>query len=154
MFYANIRAEKAAGEEINEIGYQTFVPMETHRNKRPSALFPRYGFVRFDINHPGWGEIIDTKGVIDLIRMNRIPRAVPEAVISGLQLADQMGLFDHTKPPKVGTMVEIMDGHPFANEIGRICNIPKNRRARVLLKVMGGERIVSVPLPALREAGY
>lgn len=151
VFYSHVRAEKKAGDEIRQLEFPVFVPLEHFRNKAPRALFPRYGFCQFDIHNPDWGNITSCKGVIDLVRVNHIPRHVPDQVIAGIRLAEGMGMFDHTRAPKVGTKVEVMEG-PFAGEIGRICNIPSSRRARVLLQWLGGERVVSMPLAGLREA--
>jgi len=158
-FYSSIHGERRAGESIGVLGYQTFIPFEKriqrHRKgkARPyeAALFPRYGFVLFDINDAGWGEIPNAKGVVDLIRCNAIPKAIPSSVIDSLKLADGMGVFDRTQPPKVGVEVEVSEG-PFAGIVGKIIRARSGDRVDVLLKVLGGETIVNAPLATLREA--
>lgn len=163
--YTRIRAERAVGKAVGVLGYPTFVPLERRwlvyrgkwdRGKRvpyECALFPRYLFVQFDINHPEWGAVVKTKGVVDLVRTNNIPRSIPDHVIEALQLAESIGVFDRTQPPRAGTKVEVTEG-PYAGFIGEISdkNTRVKRRVRVLLNAMGVETVVDIPLAILREA--
>src|SRR5690349_6944970 len=125
-FYTHIHAEKRAQQSIEELGFKVFIPFEKRILRRPRAkprtyeapLFPRYGFVRFDINRAEWGEIKYCKGVVDILRNDGIPCSVPQQVIDGLSLAESMGLLDRTKPPKVGQDVLVTYG-PFHEFIGK-----------------------------------
>lgn len=157
-FYTHIRAETAAGESISELGYETFTPMEKRMLRQPKgkprlilrALFPRYGFVQIDLNDAGWGCIIEVKEVVDLIRANSIPSAIPTPVIDSLRLADEVGIFDYTKPPKAGVDVEITSG-PFAGTIGKIVKARADDRVDILMKILGSDRVVTTYLGNLRE---
>lgn len=157
-FYTHANAERKALEGITEAKYQAFVPFERRKirkvNRRPreyeAALFPRYGFVEFDINDPEWGAIVDADGVVDLLRSNGVPIAVPGNVIEGLMLAANMGLFDRTKPYKEGMEVEVTSG-PFAGFIGKIRKVRSSERVEVLLSLFGSERIATASLSTLRQ---
>lgn len=158
VFTAEPGREKAAEESIRELGFQAFVPCEkrirrvrNRRVEREYALFSGYGFVRFDINRDPWGAIVGAKWVFDLLRMDRVPQAVPDKVVDGLHVAISAGAFDHTKPPNVGMPVEITEG-PFASIIGKIKRARTNERMDVLLTFLGTEIVATVPLLALREA--
>lgn len=157
--YTHIRAEKRAGEAINDLGYQTFIPLEKRIQRAPgkkprpyeTALFPRYGFVQFEINDDRWGEITDADGVVDIVRSNNIPRAIPQSIIDGLKLADSMGLLDRTMPAKVGGMVEATAG-PFSGIVGKILRARSGDRVDVLLNMFGTEVTTTMQLTNLREA--
>lgn len=158
VFYTSIHAEEAVQRLIRELGYQTFVPFEKRstrllRRKSPfylSPLFPRYGFVRFNIAYDDWGQILHAKGVFDLLRQQAQPVAVDDHAINGLQLAEKIGLFDRTKPPKVGMKVQITSG-PLTDFIGKVVRVRARDRVRVLLSLLGGAREVVIPVSSLQE---
>lgn len=157
--YTHPQAEKAAGESIRDLGYRAFIPQEKRIQRRPgrkprhyeAALFPRYGFVQFDINDHRWGGIVDTDEIVDVIRNNGIPCAVPNHIIEGLQLAEKVGAFDRTIPFKTGGSVEVTEG-PFAGWIGKIKRARTDDRVDVLLHILGGDRVVTTTFSSLREA--
>lgn len=158
-FYSHAKCEKKAEEAIRDLGYPVFVPFEKKIRRKlgrkpfqyDAAYFPRYGFVQFDINRLEWGAIVEADGVIDLIRNASIPCAVPDSVIDTLQLMQNMGLLDATKPFKAEMPVEITDG-PFRELFGKVQSARSGDRAKVLIKgLFGADRIVDVPLAFLRE---
>ena len=157
VFVCAPHAETMAQELISDLGYKTWLPVEKRlyrrlRGKpvvRENPLFPRYGFVWWA---PGadYGPILRCKGVQDVLpnRVNPVP--VSEHLIEGLKLAETVGVFDHTRPPRVGTRVEVMEG-PFAGMIGKIARARAADRVKVMLKILSSVREVEVPLMALRE---
>lgn len=158
-FYTKPQAEKTAGADIRDMGYDVLVPFEKRIQRRPgrkprpceAALFPRYGFVRFEINDDTWGAILDAEGVVDLIRTSGIPRSVPDSVIDGLRLAESMGLLNRTMPAKVGQMAELFEG-PFTGFVGKIIRARSDDRVDLMFKLLGAERVVTAPISTLREA--
>lgn len=157
-FYTRIRAEAAAGASICDLGFHTFVPLEKRMARVPgrkpkayeTALFPRYGFVQFSLSDRDWPIILDADGVLDLLRSDDKPMSINSQIIDGLRLADSCGLFDRTKPPKVGMSVIVTSG-PFASALGRIERARTADRMDVLLKIFGGETRATIPLGSLRE---
>lgn len=159
-FYTFDRAEKAAGKAVTDMGYQTFVPMEKRVNRRAKrkkkdyevAVFTRYGFVRFDVNNPSWGEIVDCKDISYILRSSEgNPQAVPDAVIDRLRRLESIGAFDKGKLPKVDSDVEIVES-PLAGIIGKIANVRNKKRMGVLMNFLGSKRVVMMPLDSLKEA--
>jgi transcription antitermination factor NusG len=116
---------------------------------RENPLFPRYGFVWW-ASGDDYGRILHCDGVAGLLPSEQNPVPVSSHVIDGLRLAETVGIFDHTKPPKAGAKVEVMEG-PFAGMIGKIARARAADRVRVMLKILSSLREVEVPLMALRE---
>lgn len=157
VFFTHPSAEKRAQESITELGLPVFVPFEKRIQRRPgrksrlyeAALFPGYGFVRFDMNDDRWGSIKHSDGVVDLLGSGGVPSSVPDGAIDGLKLAETVGLFDRTKPPSVGMSVEITDG-PFASWIGKVTKARSGDRIDVLLNIFGADRSVTIPVAYMR----
>ena len=158
VFTTGIRAELAAGEAIKDLGFQVFIPLEKRIQRAPNrkprlcetALFPRYGFVRFVADDDKWGVILTADGVQDVLRSNFRPMPVRDDCIDGLRLADSVGIFDRTKPPQVGMNVEVTAG-PFSGWIGKVLRARTGDRMDVLLKLLGAEIPTTIHLNALRE---
>lgn len=157
VFYTYARAEQAACDAVSKLGFPVFVPTEKRIQRLPNgkprpqekALFPRYGFVQFGPADP-WSQILDADGVMDILRHDLTPIAVPDDVMNKLRLAQKLGVFDHTKPPEVGTEVQVTSG-PFGGWIGKILRCRTGDRADVLLKFLGAECSATIPLMALKE---
>ena len=158
VFYSFPNLEKKAADAIfQETGCPTYVPVEKRIRRRPgvkareyeTAVFSRYGFVRFDINKSEWGGISDCKFVVGLIRQNSVPLAVPERVIDSIIVADRAGLFDRTKPPAIGKEVEIIDGS-MAGLIGKVLRARAKEKLDVLLNFLGSEITATVSIANLR----
>lgn len=158
VFYTHARAEKAAGKSISDLGFPVFIPTEKRLYRLPSgkrsfaetALFPRYGFVQFGPKEQ-WSQIRRVDKVVDVLRHDLIPIPVPDECIDRFKLADKLGIFDRTKPPAVGTTVQITSG-PFGGWFGKIIRSKTDQRADVLIRFLGAECRATVPLNALRAA--
>lgn len=158
VYVSSPREEKKSAADIELLGFPCFVPTERKikrpRHRKPyvmeTALFPRYGFVQFDINLDPWGSINEARGVIGLLKANNVPISIQDERVDALKLAQSMGIFDRTKPPKVGMAVEVTSG-PFEGWIGKIERARTADRMDVLLRMLGGERRATVPLGSLRE---
>ena len=154
----HIHAETRARESISKLGFQVFIPVEKRIQRLARAkprtyevpLFPRYGFVRFDINDHRWGQIKYCKGVVDVLRNDGVPISVLQDDMDRFILAESMGLFDRTKPPSVGMEVLVTHG-PFADMIGKVRRARARDRVDILLNFFGSMREITVPLVNLRE---
>lgn len=157
VFVARSRSEKLAGESIRDLGFPVFIPTERRIQRLPNgkprisenALFPRYGFVQFHPADP-WSQILDADGVMDILRHELTPIPVPDDCMNKLQIAEKLGVFDHTKPPQKGMTVQVTSG-PFGGWIGKILRARTGDRADVLLKFLGAECQATIPLMALKE---
>lgn len=158
VFYTGMNAEKQAYESISGLGFETFIPFEKRIQRRPNrkprtyetALFARYGFVKFDITKPSWGAILKAKGVIEILAPCGVPATVQDFKIDALKLAMNVGVFDRTRPPSVGMSVEVTGG-PFQAFIGKIKRARTDDRMKVLLNIFGSEVETDIPLKWLRE---
>jgi transcription antitermination factor NusG len=160
VFYTIARGEVSAGTNLAALGFQTLVPVERFKRRyswrrdeiRERAVFPHYGFVQLD-PAVSWTRALDNTGVLGLLicKATQEPIPVPEREIATLQLADRLGLFDRTKPPSAGVMVEAVKG-PLAGQIGKVLRAWTKERIDVLFRVFGGvETLVSMQLAGLRE---
>lgn len=158
VFYSQINAESQVRDAISELGFATFVPFEKRIKRFPNrkpriysrALFPRYGFVQFDADDASWAYILETKGLMAILCSQGKPAPVADRIIDGLKLADSIGVFDRTKPPSIGAIVEITAG-PFSGMLGRIIKARTGDRMKVMLKMLNAEVAATVPLMAMKE---
>lgn len=111
---------------------------------RRVAFFPGYIFVSFDVEVDRWGSINGTFGVRSLIMQGRRPVPCPVGLVEQLiALTDAEGLLDFSSALRAGSAVRILSG-PFTEIVGTLENLDSANRARVLLKIMGGEISVSM----------
>lgn len=158
VVYTAPNAEALASKAISDLGFQVFTPFEKRLRRLPNrkpqiygaAYFPRYGFVRFDMEENKWPSILKAKGVLDILRNNAKPLSITDRIIDALKVADRIGLFDKTRPPSVGMSVEVTAG-PFSGLLGRIMRARTGDRMDVLLRMFGAEVSATIPVMALRE---
>jgi transcriptional antiterminator RfaH len=153
--------EQKSCAEIQELGFEAFVPMQRHRRwlrghwtYPETALFPSYLFAKFDSSEPHWNEIRSAKGVLDVLCNQGKPLAVPAGMTEKLQRMQLLGLFDYTKAPNPfppGTMVMLDDDGPFAEFIGKVINVRSGDRIKLLIKYLGRELKLNVSLARLSQ---
>jgi len=116
-------------------------------------LFPQYLFVRFSINDPTWGKVLEADGMRSLLQMDAIPRAIPDAFIERMRSALDLGLFDQTTQHlrmEPGDQLEILDG-PFADMVVQFINAPSKKRVEVLMTLMGRETKMSFSVDKVKK---
>ncbi len=156
--FTDSRCEQEACNDIQaDTGFEAYTPIElckTFRHGRKAiiarALFPRYLFAR--TAEDNWPKLLEVEGVCDVLRNNGTASAVPDAIIDKLKRCQAHGLFDHTRapnpfPPK--SKVEIDDDGPFAGLIAEVRRVRSNDRCDVLLRWLGREMMVNVPMARL-----
>ncbi len=157
--FTDSRCEQEACNDIIELGFPAYSPQERHKRFKngckiiyEAALFPRYLFCRFNSEDNTWPEILACDGVCGILTNQGQPSAVPEPVVPRLMRMQQNGLFDFTQapnpfPPK--SKVELDDDGPFAGLIAEVRRVRSNDRCDVLLRWLGREMMVNVPMARL-----
>jgi transcription antitermination factor NusG len=127
------------------------------RHWRVGPLFPRYLFVPFDIEAPGWGDILRMQGVVSMLRSGLGPASVPEAAIQrweSLAAAQPDGVICQELPHgpllQKGAKVDLIEG-PFEGYTG-IVKRSSAERVWLLLNILGADRQVAVGRTQVKAA--
>jgi transcriptional antiterminator RfaH len=150
--------EKRSLAHLRHQGFRCFLPLheKTVRHARQfrvvqAPLFPRYLFVRLDLERERWRSVAGTVGVSNLIMEGERPKPIPGAIVEELMaLADRSGLVAIAPRLEVGGAVRLVSG-PFAGMVGELLALDDDGRVRVLMNVLGlgtivrAERIGLVP---------
>ena len=149
-----------AARNLNEQGFETFLPLYSHTSRKVSKfvnvsrpLFPGYMFVKFDKSNNQWAKINNTYGVSRLITLvsrlitfNSLLKSVPTNLINCLlDRCDISGVLKPEKELQVGDKVEILNG-PFANFIAVVVTLKADKRAWMLLDLMGRQTKIETSL--------
>jgi transcriptional antiterminator RfaH len=139
-------------------GFATFVPRidKTIRHARRlktvrRPLFPRYAFVRFDIERDRWLSVCGTFGVTRLFMQDGRPVPVPVGLVEELLAHSDAGVTRLDVKLEAGQRVRILSG-PFADFTATLARLDEGRRVEVLLEMMGASVSVSVDRRALAPA--
>jgi transcription antitermination factor NusG len=117
-----------------------------------AAFFPRYLFVRLDLTRHQWRSVNGTFGVASLIMEGDRPKAVPSGVVEGLAaLADTAGVISVEPVIGPGEHVRILSG-PFADHVGSMVRVDRQRRVQILLELMGAAVLVRTDRWAIAPA--
>ena len=122
-----------------------------HMVRRP--LFSGYMFVRLDPEVPRWRSINATMGVTHILTNNGCPQPLRSSFIDAMRAREADGVI--AVPPahyEIGEAVEVLDG-PFASQIGTILKADKPGRVRLLMELLGGEVVTTVPRDMVRKVG-
>ena len=152
VVHAQAHGETRALKNLERQDYEAWLPL--YKKKRRHAgrvemvhrpLFPRYLFVRVDMEVERWRPILSTFGVSRLVGGLEGPQPIGDDVVEGLKdRAGEDGLFDLGLPRlKDGDPVRISDG-PLADLEGIFQAENDAERVLVLLKLMGREVKVTV----------
>lgn len=151
VIYTNIRCESRAALGLKAKGFEVFYPTIRKRvrharytNIVERPLFPRYLFVKFDLERDEWFHPIKTTdGVEDLLRNDNIPVRVADRELEPLITAFNSGEFDMTrKKPLIsefskGEVVRITGG-PFMGFTAEVlAAMNDKRRAEVMMSFLG-----------------
>lgn len=138
------RREFGARAQLEAQRFTIFLPrhLKTVRHARrmrtvDAPFFPRYLFVRLNLNRDRWLSINGTFGVSHLIMGGDRPLPVPLGVVEALRArlgAESLAPFDDGL--RLGQRAEVMVG-PFANLVGTLERFDGAERVRILLDLMG-----------------
>ena len=161
VVHAQPQGEVRADVNLRRQGFETYVPryLRTRRHARRAdvvarPLFPRYLFVKFDLDRDRWRAINSTFGVSHLVCVGDEPVAVPHGVVEEIRSREDgdgyvtIGLAAGLRP---GSEVRLIDGL-FAESQGIIDRTDGDRRVAVLLELLGREVRVFVPAAVVAPA--
>ena len=146
VFRSLARQEATAEANLDSQGFAHFLPkvLITKRHARRYVvhrewLFPRYGFVSFDVSRDRWISVNGTYGVERLVMGPHGPQPVPDGVIETLQACtDAAGLFATDPELQPGAPVRVTLG-PFAGTCGVLQTLDGKGRVELLLELMNGQ---------------
>ena len=97
VVHTQTQTEKRALWHLQNQGFECFLPsvrsLRRHARKVEhvlAPLFPRYLFVRLDLDSTPWSAINGTRGVVRLVANGFRPTPVPEGVVEDLQARSDM----------------------------------------------------------------
>lgn len=125
--------EKRVFELVEYQGYEAFLPLYQERRKWgqrwhdvEAPLFPSYVFCRF--NRQNWVPIINTPGVVDVIRNGKMLMPVEPTEIRALRVAQQANLAMEPSPYlPIGSEFRINAG-PLAGLTGLLVEVKQRKR--------------------------
>jgi len=147
-------SEGKAKNHLEREGFAVYLPRHRKRRRHARrteivkcALFPRYLFVKMDIETARWRAINSTVGVSNLVSFGGKPASVPTLLIEEIQSMedeDDVVVLANWNPFRKGQSIRILSG-AFSNQTGLFECIDDNQRVIVLLDLLG--RSMRVPLP-------
>lgn len=151
--------ELYAANHLEAQGYVVFTPRLTRtvRHARRTRtvlrpLFPRYLFVRLDLEVDRWRSVRGTFGVATMIMDGERPRPTPCGVVETLIAAyDGRGGYDFQRDLRIGDPVRFLTG-AFADRLGQLVALDDTGRVHVLLDLLGAKRLVSASADNLMPA--
>lgn len=141
--------EKSVSELMRIQGYEEFLPTYRIRCRRAQrwhdlelALFGGYIFCRFD--RTSWPRIINTPGVIDVVRAGRTLAPVDEQEIEALQIVQRSTVEVQPWPYlQVGQPVRITAG-PLAGRPGSVVTLKGSTRLVLLMTLLQRSVLVEI----------
>lgn len=154
-------AEQKAVSNLERQGFAIYLPRYLKRRRHarrveivPTALFPRYLFVRIDLETQRWRSIFSTFGVSQLVCSGDTPTPIAEQVIENLKSReDESGFVRLNKPIlfQAGDRIRILEG-AFADCLGLYDGMKDSERVAVLLDLLGRKVRVTVDAEAVTAA--
>ena len=146
--YTQARLELWAQSNLWERGFDVYLPKVYNRRRHARRvdfvtrpLFPRYLFVRADLEHQGLRAIGSAKGVIDILRCGSrtAPTPVRESIIEEIRShEDPEGYvrLDEISGLNQGDRVRIVAG-ALCDQVGLFEKIGDDQRVVILLNLLG-----------------
>jgi len=144
--------EPHAARHLENQGFQVFLPrfLKSRRHARKfetvlAPLFPRYMFIKLDLERDRWRSVNGTFGVDRLLMRQGGPEAVPFGLVEQLHAsASTDGIVCRSESLKEGQAIRVVAG-PFAEVLGTLDRLDDHNRVRVLLDILGGKVPVALP---------
>lgn len=161
LIYTKPRQEKCALQNLEQQGYQCYLPLLPKEKLRQGALalsdeplFPRYLFIKLaqDFMAKSWSPIRSTKGVSRLVRFGAEPARIDDALVDLLRDHEASVLAEPERLFNAGERVQLTEG-PFAGIEGIYQMADGDRRVMVLIELMSKKVVVPVTARNLRKVG-
>ncbi len=148
-------SEIKAVAHLKRQGFETYLPRYQKRRRHarrfeivPAPLFPRYLFVRIDLETQRWRAIFSTIGVSRLVCNGDVPAAIDDRVLASLKSREnELGFVQLNQPPmfQPGDKLRVIQG-VFCDNLGLFEEMTDQERVTILLDLLG--RKVRVVLDA------
>lgn len=146
--------ERAAQELLNQ-GFEIFSPRITveriragKRIEKVEPLFPGYLFIELSELNSNWRPIRSTRGVARILTFGDKPAVVPDDVVENLR--DRLRSEGELCSLEPQQPVRIEEG-PFSNLNAVFLEYDGEKRAFLLLELLGRWQKLSLPLEAFRK---
>ncbi len=144
--FTQSRMEIWARSNLWERGFEVYLPRymrrRSHARKTDMVaypLFPRYMFVRADLETSGQRAIASAPGVVDLVRMGPKPSAVRTSIIEDIRGREDEAGYIHLGreiPFKAGDRVRVLSGS-MCDQVGLFEKRTDQERVIILLNLLG-----------------
>lgn len=160
VVYTRANCEEKAAHHLRNQNFETYLPRyrKTRRHARRveevlRPLFPRYLFVRLDLDAERWRVVHGTIGVSHMIGQGDSPTPVPESVIATITVREETQGIVRLDSPKFreGEPLRIECG-PFAEQVGLFEKMADEKRVFLLLDLMGRQVRIKTPATNLVSA--
>jgi len=144
LIYTKQNEEKKASDNLQNQGFETFLPLiaPTNRNTEFTSLvpvFPRYIFARINMSLDNWASIKSSYGVSNIVMFSDEFTPIPDEIIQAIKdKLDASGIFkeDVSKVDyRKGDQVQIEQGR-FAGVDAIFVSKKSKDRVRLLLKLL------------------
>jgi transcriptional antiterminator RfaH len=159
LIHTKPRQEKCALQNLEQQGYQCYMPLLPKEKIRQGALaiideplFPRYLFIKLaqDFMAKSWSPIRSTKGVSRLVKFGAEPARVDDTLIDLLKKRE-FGFM--TQPEQLftpGERLRLAEG-PFAGIEGIYQVADGDRRVMVLIELMSKKVVLPVEFAVVQK---
>ena len=155
LVYAKAREEQRAQKNLENQGYETFLPMiASEKTKQPKSIslepmFPRYLFIKVNAERDNWTHIKSTRGVSRLVVFGHKLAEVPGQVVAFLKTRVDDNDIVRQKVTreefKKGDKIIVKKGALKGKEATFLSKKTGKERVRILLKLMNELIIAEVP---------
>lgn len=160
LVFTKVKAELKVQEHLCRQGYTTYLPMTQRKIRRNGKyiytrepFFPRYIFIKLNIEIDNWSPIRSTIGVACIVRFGGMPAVVPAALLVALKQQENLARLQPKaeKQLQLGDKVMVLDG-PFAGYQGVFQQVKSVERVAILLDIVGRNTTVTLSMHDLKLA--
>lgn len=155
LVYTKVKEEKRAKKNLENQGFEVFLPMiayeKINQSKSTSleTMFPRYLFIKINVERDNWTQIKSTRGVSHLVKFGQTLAEVPNQIVTFLKSkVDKNDIFRQKirmREFQKGEKLVIKKGILAGQEATFLFKQSKER-VRILLRLVN--QLVTAEIPA------